>query len=85
MIALGPSGLVDGAEPRVGCTAANTDVDEFLLWVSFGIARNVLVDAPCHCVNWNCHDLVLEKKKAWIFCEGQLREMSGYTMMQGKT
>jgi hypothetical protein len=22
--------------------------------------------------------------KAWIICEGQLREMSGYTMMQGK-
>jgi len=21
----------------------------------------------------------------WIFCEGQLREMNGYTMMQGKT
>jgi hypothetical protein len=31
MIALGPSDLVNGAEPRVHCTAASTDVDDFLL------------------------------------------------------
>lgn len=29
--------------------------------VSFRMTGNVLVDALRHCINWNCHDLVLDK------------------------